>query len=78
MTITENNYIKCRGGTVEMIKDKIRIAFARCPKCHGWISLYKEDLDSEGKTRHPKRCSCGFIDMLYLEYYDEDEEEEFD
>jgi antirestriction protein len=70
MKILKNNYIKCRGNTVENISDKIRIAFVRCPKCHGWFSLCKEDLDNEGKTRHPKRCSCGFIDMLYLEEFD--------
>lgn len=72
MKITEKNYIKCRGVAVEMINKKIRVAFVRCPKCRGWISLYKEDLDSEGKTRYPKKCSCGFKDMLYLEDYDDD------
>lgn len=74
MIITKNNYIKCRGGAVENIGGKIRIAFFRCPKCREWVSLYKEDLDSEGKTRNPKKCTCGFIDMLYLDEFDEDED----
>lgn len=74
MKIKEKDYIKCSGVAVEMINGKARIAFARCPKCHNWISLYKEELNNEGKTRYSKRCSCGFKDMLYLENFDDNEE----
>lgn len=65
------DYIVCRGITIENICGKIRIAFVRCPKCHCWMSLYKGDLDSDGRTRHPKECTCGFIDSVTLDEWNE-------
>jgi hypothetical protein len=71
--ITTNKYIKCHGNTIENIDGKIKIGFVRCPKCNGWIPLFKDEIGYDGKSIHPLRCTCGLVDVFHIEKLDEEE-----
>lgn len=61
-----DDYIKCKGIYAEVIENRLRIAFVRCPKCREHISVYKDELeDQEGHTKL-KKCRCGFQKTLLL------------
>lgn len=60
------NYIKCTGVTIEKIDDRLRIAFFRCPSCRKYMSLYKDEVDSRGRTVY-KKCTCGLNESFLLE-----------
>ena len=60
-----SEYIKCKGEQIENIEGRWRLAFVRCPKCREYISVYKDEIDSNGRTRM-KRCLCGFKKSLML------------
>lgn len=60
-----SEYIKCKGEQIENIEGRWRLAFVRCPKCREYISVYKDEIYSDGRT-HMKRCLCGFKKSLIL------------
>ncbi|MFA5395064.1 MAG: hypothetical protein WC346_03505 [Methanogenium sp.] len=60
-----SEYIVCKGQYIEIIEGRTRIAFARCPKCREYISVYEDEIDSKGKTK-VKKCTCGFKKHLML------------
>jgi len=60
------NYIRCTGVTIEKIDGRIRLAFIRCPTCRKYMSLYRDEVDSRGRTVY-KKCTCGIIKSFLLE-----------
>lgn len=63
---TTDDYIKCKGIQIEKIGNYWRLAFVRCPKCKEYISIYKNDIDENGRTRITKKCFCGFEKAFVL------------
>lgn len=59
------DYIKCVGDQIEQLEGRWKLAYVRCPKCREYISVYKDEIDSDGITK-PKRCLCGFKKCLKL------------
>lgn len=60
-----SDYIECKGRYIENIGGRWRLAFVRCPKCREYISVYRDEIDSDGRTKM-KRCLCGFRKSLVL------------
>jgi len=60
-----SDYLKCKNEYIENIEGRWRLAFVRCPKCREYISIYKDEINSDGRTRM-KRCLCGFKKSLIL------------
>jgi len=60
-----SDYIECKGQYIEIIGGCERLAFVRCPKCREYISVYKDEISSDGRTEM-KRCLCGFKKSLIL------------
>jgi len=71
--ITTNKFIKCERGTLEEVEKRIKVGFVRCPKCNGWIPLFKDEIGSDGKSIHPLHCTCGLVDVFNVEELDEEE-----
>ncbi len=60
-----SDYIECKGKYIEIIGGRRRLAFVRCPKCREYISVYEDEINSDGRTE-TKRCLCGFKQSLKL------------
>lgn len=65
-TYETKDYIKCRSAQVENFEGRWRLAFVRCPKCREYISIYKDEIYSNGLTRILKKCTCGFNKRMLL------------
>ena len=59
------DYIRCVGKYVEVLEGRRRLAFVRCPDCREYISIYHDEISSNGKTKI-KKCLCGFRKSLIL------------
>lgn len=59
------DYIRCVGKFMELYEGRIKVAYVRCPKCRGYINVYHDEIDSEGKTVL-KKCLCRFRKKLIL------------
>lgn len=61
-----DRYIKCKGDQIETIGGRLRIAFARCPKCNNYLFVYRDEIYEDGKPRVTKKCLCGFRGKVEL------------
>ena len=59
------DYIRCVGEYMEVLEGRRRLAYVRCPKCREYISVYHDEIYSDGKTKI-KKCLCGFRKSLIL------------
>jgi len=62
--------VKYERGQIEEFMGKWRIAYAKCPQCGSFISIYKDDLYENGNTGDAKKCTCGFNRRLDLSKID--------
>ena len=54
----------------DILNEKVKIAYARCPKCKRFISIYKNEIDDDGLIKTYKKCDCKFIGRLKLNEYE--------
>jgi len=68
-TVTKKQYIKYPH-YYDVIDDKVKQVYARCPNCNSYISIYKGELDENGLTKLSKTCTCHFAGRLQLEQWE--------
>ena len=59
------DYIRCKGMQIEQFEGRWRLAFVHCPKCREYINVYKDEINSRGRTI-AKKHMCGFYKSLLL------------
>jgi hypothetical protein len=67
--LTKSQYIRYPH-FCDLLDDKVRIAYARCPKCRSYIGVYKGEVDEEGLLKLSHRCACGFRGRLQLDEWE--------
>ena len=73
MRISTNKYYKTRKGATEMIDDRIRIGFVRCPHCQKMFGIYHDEFYNDGRSRKNIFHACGFNLPLFLIDWEEKE-----
>ena len=71
MRYTTDQYYKTQKGVTEMIDDRIRIGFVRCPKCRSLFGIYHDEFYEDGRSRENIFHSCGFNLPLLLKDWEE-------